>query len=69
MRSKLKLEKLCYAICISAVQCILMDDETYVKMDSRTIPGAQFYTKVKGSSVDLSILSIKMEKFGEQIIT
>jgi len=31
-------------------RCILIDDETYIKMDTHTLPGPQFYTVV-GESV------------------
>lgn len=65
---KTRLRKLYERLCRDSVECILMDDETYVKMDSRTLPGPQFYTKVKGSSVDQSISSIGMEKFGEKVL-
>lgn len=50
------------------VECIVMDDETYVKMDSRTLPGPQFYTKEKGSTVDQSVSTVEIEKFGEKVL-
>ena len=48
--------------------CILMNDETYVKMDGATLPGPQFYTVLKGSTVSDEIKSIPTEKFGKKVL-
>ncbi|XP_039967471.1 uncharacterized protein LOC120779338 [Bactrocera tryoni] len=37
-------------------------------MDSRTLPGPQFYTKQKDGTVDQSLSTIEIEKFGEKIL-
>lgn len=50
------------------IKCIVMDDETYVKLDSRTLPGPQFYTVMKGSVVDESIRTVEIQKFGEKAL-
>lgn len=65
---KTRLRKLYDRLNQERVECILMDDETYVKMDSKTLPGPQFYTKEKGGSVDQSVSTIGMEKFGEKVL-
>jgi len=51
-----------------AVECVVMDDETYVKLDSKTLPGPQFYTKAKGETVDDSVTKIEVDKFGEKVL-
>lgn len=48
--------------------CIIMDDETYVKMDYKTLPGPQFYTTVKSVEVPNSEKSIFCEKFGKKVL-
>jgi transposase len=48
--------------------CIIMDDETYVKMDYKTLPGAQFYTVPQGTDVPNSEKSIFCEKFGKKVL-
>lgn len=49
-------------------QCIIMDDETYVKFDYKTLPGAQYYTVKKGLTVPNEEKSIFCEKFGKKIL-
>lgn len=49
-------------------ECILMDDETYIKMDFSTLPGPQFYTASPDEVLDHSETSIATEKFGEKIL-
>lgn len=48
--------------------CIVMDDETYVKADFRTLPGEQFYTAFKGEELLASQTSICLEKFGTKYL-
>lgn len=48
--------------------CILMDDETYVKMDNKAILQQQFYTKKIGEQVDDKISSIKIGKFDAKVL-
>lgn len=49
-------------------QCIIMDDETYVKLDYKTLPGPQFYTVEIGTEVPNSDKSIFCEKFGKKVL-
>lgn len=42
-----------------------MDDETYVKLDYKTLPGPQFYTSPEGQDVPGSVRAIYTEKFGK----
>lgn len=49
-------------------RCILMDDETYVKMDLSTLAGPQFYHAMKGEVVPDEIKGISSEKFGKKIM-
>lgn len=48
--------------------CIVMDDETYVKLDYKTLPGAQFYTVKQGTDVPNAEKSIFCEKFGKKVL-
>jgi transposase len=38
-RAKARSRKLYKHLCANSERCILMDDETYIKMDTRTLPG------------------------------
>lgn len=49
-------------------RCILMDDETYIKMDTRVLPGPQFYTKMIGETLPDAETSLGLEKFGEKVL-
>jgi len=51
-----------------AVECVVMDDETYVKLDSKTLPGPQFYRKAKGETVYDSVTKIEVDKFGKNVL-
>lgn len=66
--AKTRARKLYEQILVNFEGCILMDDETYVKLDGATLPGPQFYTKKVGETVDDSISSIPIEKFGEKVL-
>lgn len=44
--------------------CVIEDDETYVKMDFSTLPGPQYYTKKRGTTLPESEETIYIEKFG-----
>lgn len=46
--------------------CIIMDDETYVKFDYKSLPGPQYYTVREGEALDQSETSILVEKFGKK---
>lgn len=48
--------------------CALMDDETYVKEDSKTLPGPQYFTAVVGEDVSDADRSIQVEKFGRKVL-
>ena len=44
--------------------CVIEDDETYIKMDFSTLPGPQYYTKKRGTTLDENLETIGVEKFG-----
>lgn len=67
-RAKTRSRKLYNVLLKNRKTCIIMDDETYVKMDLSTLPGPQFYNAVKGSDVPIETRSISMEKFGPKIL-
>lgn len=67
-RAKTRARKLYNHILDNRYTCILMDDETYVKEDSRTLPGPHFYTKSAGESVPVADMTVAMEKFGEKML-
>ena len=45
-----------------------MDDETYVKFDFKTLPGAQYSTKTTDEVLAESYISIPVEKFGAKVL-
>ena len=45
---------------------IIMDDETYCKLDCLTYPGQQLYTSPKGTKPDVLLKAIKTERFGKK---
>lgn len=49
-------------------RCILMDDETYVKMDANTIPLKQFYTIRKGDTPSDKDSTIRVGKFDKKVL-
>lgn len=67
-RARIRANKLYKTLVKKNKQCVLMDDETYVKMDLSTLPGPQFYNAVKGSKVPDANKSIRSEKFGPKIL-
>lgn len=49
-------------------RCILMDDETYVKFDTNTLPGPQYYNAVVAENIPDAEKAIKMDKFGKKVL-
>mgnify|MGYP005984040959 FL=1 len=49
-------------------RCILMDDETDVKMNTSTLPGPQFYNVIKGQVVNDKMKKIQVDKFGKKVL-
>ena len=48
------------------IKCIIMDDETYCKLDCSTFQGQQFHTISKGTMTDVLLKAIKTENFGKK---
>lgn len=67
-RAEMRARKLYNRILDNSFRCILMDDETYVKQDSRTLPGPQFYTKSVGESIPIADTTVAIEKFGQKVL-
>ena len=44
-----------------------MDDETYVKENSKTFPGPQYFTAVVGENVSDADRSFQVEKLGRKV--
>lgn len=65
---KTRSRKLYDSMLVKKTGCIIMDDETYVKLDYRTLPGPQFYTSAKGKDVPESVKAIYTEKFGKKVM-
>lgn len=65
---KTRVRKLYEAHFAGKKTCCIMDDETYVKLDYRTLPGPQFYTVPRGSVVSLEDRAVFTEKFGRKIL-
>lgn len=66
--AKTRARKLYDNILTKNKQCIIMDDETYVKLDYKTLPGPQFYTVTKDAKVPKEDKSIFCEKFGQKVM-
>ena len=45
MNNAIKRSRLLYNLIVKKNACSVVDDETYVKMDFKTLPGPQFFTK------------------------
>lgn len=67
-RAKYRSRKLYKILLKKKNRCILMDDETYIKMDLSTLAGPQFFNAIRGSTVPDEIRSIRMEKFGSKVL-
>ena len=61
---KPRLRKLYDKILTKNQQCIIMDDETYVKLDYSSLPGSQFYTVSEGMELAQAEKVVAVEKFG-----
>lgn len=57
-----------YDLLLSENACIVMDDETYVKLDFQTLPGPQYYIKKKDEILPEKETHIGLEKFGEKLL-
>lgn len=68
IRSKKRCRNLYDILLQNKTRCILMDDETYVKFDSSTLPGPQYYNAVIGENVPDSDKAIKLDKFGKKVL-
>lgn len=67
-RAKIRAGRLYNHLLVKKFDCIVMDDETYVKMDFKTIPGPQFYTKTKDEFLPHSETSIEIQKFEPKVL-
>ncbi|KMQ82498.1 transposase, partial [Lasius niger] len=67
-RAKKRALKLYKFLCKEKGKCILLDDETYVKMDTTTLPGPQYYHAVSKDDVPDKVKSIPTEKFAKKIL-
>lgn len=61
-----RVRKLYNTILAGNLNCIIMDDETYVKLDYKSLPGPQYYTVREGQVLNQSETSIEVEKFGKK---
>lgn len=68
VRAKKRSGKLYKQLLQGKNRCILMDDETYVKFDTNTLPGPQYYNARKGEKVPDEIRTVPIEKFGEKVL-
>lgn len=67
-RSILRARRLYYKICIGFEGCMVLDDETYSKMNLKTLPGPQYYTKKIGGDAANEIKTIQVEKYGPKML-
>lgn len=68
VRAKTRARKLYNRILENKDGCILIDDETYAKEDSRALPGPQYYTKSVYQDLDDADTTVAMEKFGQKVL-
>lgn len=65
---KLRAQKLYDEILTTNDGCLMMDDETYVKMDYKQLPGQKFYTAIKRGNVASKYKYVYMDKFGKKLM-
>lgn len=65
---KTRCRKLYDQILCKNKHCVIMDDETYVKFDYKTLPGPQFYTVSEEKEVSMAEKSIFCTKFGKKVL-
>lgn len=68
LRSRKRAAKLYREVLLNTNRCILMDDETYVKTDNRQLPGQEFYSQIKGYSVNNKFKFVKVDKFAKKFL-
>lgn len=68
LRAKNRAKKLYKILLEKKLKCLMMDDETYIKMDLSTLPGLQYYNAKVGSIVPDEDKAIRCEKFGSKIL-
>lgn len=65
---KTRVRKLYDSILSKKHSCVIMDDETYVKLDYKSLPGPQYYTIREGTEITEAEKSICVEKFGKKVM-
>lgn len=51
-----------------AIECIVRAHKTFVKLQSKTLQGSQFYTKSKAETVEDTMSKTKVETFDKQVL-
>ena len=49
-------------------KCIIMDDETYCKLNCLKLTGQKFYTIPKGTKPDILLKAIKTKNVGKKVM-
>lgn len=65
---KKRLRKLYDEILTKHGGCVIMDDETYVKLDFNQLPGQKFYTSLRRGNVPPKYKYIYMDKFAKKLM-
>jgi predicted transcriptional regulator len=60
--------RLLYALLVQKKCCLIIDDETYVKADFKSLPGNQYYSARDISNLDESKKVIAVEKFAKKYL-
>ena len=65
---KTNARKLYQRICRNETECVIMDDETYVKFDYGQMPGHEYYTVKEGRTVSEAYMYRRTEKFAKKAL-
>ena len=68
INAKKRARKLYDTILTKFNDCLMLDDETYVKIDQKQIPGQKFYISDKRLNVPSKFKYIKLDKFGKKLL-
>lgn len=66
--AKLRSRKLYHLLVDKKDSCLVMDDETYVKANFKSLPGNQYYSGSDKASVDMKFKIIQHEKFPKKFM-
>ena len=60
--------KLLYRCLVNEKSCLIMDDETYVKVNFRSLPGHNYYSAINRNIISSKFKTIQSEKFAKKYL-